>query len=145
MKDTGQPEITDLPKKLQWLFENMPTGIEGQDRHSSATLAQRVTELGVPVSAAYVRYLRTGERRNPSAVLLHTIARVFGVPVDYFHDDAVTVQVESDFARLLRMRQVGIDNVMFRAVEELPPDRLDQVIRMIERHLQEDPDGGETG
>ena len=47
---------------------------------------------------------------------------IYGSPNDYFHDDAVTVQVESDFARLLRMRQVGIDNVMFRAVEELPPE-----------------------
>lgn len=130
-------EVARLAEKLQWLFDNVPAGLDGQDRHTTASLVSVINEQGVTVTVAYVNYLRSGSRKNPSAVLLNAIAQAFGVSVEYFHDPHKELQTVRDLTTLSKLREAGLESVMFRA-SELSPESMRRVAEMIERLRRED-------
>jgi transcriptional regulator with XRE-family HTH domain len=66
----------------------LPTSLAPEGRSSSAGAAEDLSAAGYTVTSGYLRQLRSGKRRNPTARLLAGIAKLFEVPITYFFDDA---------------------------------------------------------
>ncbi len=96
--------IPRLAERLQHLYDVVPQA-DGSP-YSNDALAAEVSALGVPVSVAQIANLRAGRQANPSALLLRGIARVFGVPLDYFFDDDTEAAVRSELEALVALRRV---------------------------------------
>lgn len=131
MPGDGMP---DLAAKLDRLFENIPK--PGGGRYSNESAAQALAELGVSVTAQHLWHLRTGRRDNPSFRLLEGIARLFGVPIAYFSDEATEEQVTEQMATLAALRDSGVKSLLMRAQGVSPENVqhlgaiLDQIRRM---------------
>ena len=78
---------TVLAARLSQLFEQTrrPDGKEW----SALQVAKAVKAAGVATSHQYVSQLRSGERNNPSFVLVEALATFFSVPVSYFSNNSV--------------------------------------------------------
>jgi hypothetical protein len=55
------------------------------------------------LSASLLRYLRSGERDNPTIQTLEALAQFFGVPVAYFYDDDAAARIEQQLSQLQAM------------------------------------------
>ena len=97
--------IPRLAQRIQHLYEVVPQS-DGAP-YSNDALAAEVAALGVSVSVAQIANLRAGRQSNPSAVLLHSIAKVFGVPIDYFFDDDTEAAVRAELEALVALRSVS--------------------------------------
>ena len=75
-----------LAARLNALFEDYPNPATGKP-WTNEEAAAAITAAGTPLSAPYLSQLRTGARQNPSARHMFALARLFGVPTDYFIDD----------------------------------------------------------
>jgi len=102
--------IPRLGERLQHLYDVVPQA--NGSPYSNDALVAELAELGVPVSVAQVANLRSGRQSNPSAVLLRGIAKVFGVPFDYFFDDDTEASVRSELAALVALR--GLSGIRLR-------------------------------
>lgn len=94
------------------------------------------------ISASYLRYLRSGERTNPTRERLQVLARFFGVDVGYFFDDDVAARVASQLDLLATVRDSPVRDIAQRMVG-LSPQSLDTVRQLIEnvRRLEGLPPG----
>jgi transcriptional regulator with XRE-family HTH domain len=94
-----------LHERLQHLFDTVrnPT----TDRpYTLREIAERVRELGVDVSHAYLNYLVRGERTNPSLDLVQALSKIFGVSPMYFFDDELAQRVDEQLTTLYAMRDL---------------------------------------
>ncbi|WP_052589643.1 hypothetical protein [Luteipulveratus mongoliensis] len=93
--DRGVPR---LAIKLNWLMANIRNA-DGS-KATSESIAAYLTERGISASTSSIGHLRTGYRSNPSWQILDGIADYFGIPGQYWSDDAVEQAVRMDVARL---------------------------------------------
>jgi transcriptional regulator with XRE-family HTH domain len=63
------------------------------------------------ISAVYLQQIRTGRSRTPSLDKLEWVARLFGVPVEYFTDGTVTGRVDAQLAVVTELRDLGVREV----------------------------------
>ncbi|WP_231988201.1 helix-turn-helix domain-containing protein [Nakamurella panacisegetis] len=116
MARTAGPRLPEtFARKLSALFASTVRTATG-DPWTNTTLAEAVTEIGVPVVQSYISQLRHGKRTNPSADLVGAIASAFGVPVGYFYDGEEATQRQIDEQRTVNaLRAAGVENVAWRA------------------------------
>src|SRR5690348_12539136 len=71
--------------KLNRLFEIVVP--PGRGPYTDTEVSTALSAAGIKgVSHSYLRYLRRGERDNPSLATIQALARFFGVPAAYFFD-----------------------------------------------------------
>jgi hypothetical protein len=125
--DGGMPR---LAAQLNHLFATVPRP-GGTALWSNESAAVALTGDGVTTSAAYLSQLRTGKRDNPSARHLAAVARLFGVPMEYFFDEGLAAKIDGDMKLLIAVREAGVENIALRAYG-LSPASLTGVADMIE-------------
>lgn len=129
--------IPRLAERIQHLYEVVPQP-DGSP-YTNEALATEVVALGVPASVAQIANLRSGRQSNPSALLLRGIAKVFGVPLDYFFDDDTEQAVKSELAALVALRSV--QGVRLRG--DLDLDGLSQILKAFQVIQAAQPPEGE--
>lgn len=97
--------IPHLVERLNHLFETVPQP-GGGGPYTSISMVAALADRGIEVTSAQIRSMRTGRRTNPSAALLAGVADVFGVPIDYFFDEARARQVDDELAGLVALREL---------------------------------------
>lgn len=82
---------------------------------------------GGHVSPSLLSMLRSGKRRNPSMKTLEAIAVFFGVPMTYFFDDEVVVQLDKQFEIIEKIDKLGAAKS-----EQLSPEAYSEIAGLIE-------------
>lgn len=113
----GVPYLQD---RLNELFARIPpSGASSPDsRYTTNAAAREITERGTSITAVYLGKLRNGTQSNPSFRHLGAIADLFGVPVDYFHNETVAATVLSELSTLQASRDAQISGIMGRSHEQ---------------------------
>lgn len=125
--DTGRRSLAD---RLNRLFTKVhPTG---RGPYSNEEVAQAIRRNGGEISRAYIAYLRSGERENPTMQHLEALAAFFGVKPSYFFDEDVANSIDAELDLLIAMRDSGVRAVALRAAG-LSPKGLKAVAGIIER------------
>lgn len=106
----GLPHLAD---RLNDLFAKVPRP-DGKAPYSNEAVAEALTRQGVSVTGVYISQMRTGRKANPSARLLHGLAKHFGVPVTYFFDDDEAESIRSQLDALANVRDARIEGIMTR-------------------------------
>ena len=96
--------IPRLAERIQHLYEVVPQP-DGSPYPNDAGAAE-LAGLGISTSVAQIANLRSGRQANPSAILLRGIAKVFGVPLEYFFDDDTETSVKDELEALVALRSV---------------------------------------
>lgn len=105
--------LPQLGERLDFLFATVPQP-DGVSPHTVDSAAAALTAAGSPVTAGYLRSLRMNRKRNPTASLLGAIAKLFGVPIAYFFEDAAADRIQSQLTALNRLRAGGVTGIMGR-------------------------------
>ena len=130
--------VPQLRERLAFLTATVPAPAGAS--WTSEVIAAQVRTRGVEVNSQHIAHLRAGRRDNPSAVLLATIAEVFGVPVDYFFDHERARRIEQQMTSLARMRGAGVQGLAARgALGDV--DIIAQVLDALELIRKGDGDG----
>lgn len=105
--------VPDLAARLNRLFEvsRQPHG----SRWTLAAASSALTAAGVPVSDIYLGRLKSGEKANPSAQLLHAIAELFGVPLEYFFDEEKSRAVDKQLELLSAVQDQRVRAILARS------------------------------
>lgn len=106
--------LPHLAERLNILFEHVPRR-GGSDLYSNERAAEDIAAAGVPVTAGYLRQLRSGKRRNPTARLLAAIADVFEVPITYFFEAEQADRIATQLRALAQLRTAGVREIMARS------------------------------
>lgn len=142
------PDVEDgLPhfaERLNVLFAHVPRSA-GSELYSNERAAEDLTAAGFSVTAGYLRQLRSGKRRNPTARLLAGIAELFGVPITYFFDAELAEKVATQLAALTKLRNAGVRGIVARSGSKLTEQDLDDLEPILEqiRQLERDRRGGD--
>jgi transcriptional regulator with XRE-family HTH domain len=136
------PRPGSLAAKIDHLFRT----VRPRDREFSyEEVAAAVREAGGPtISGTYIAMLRKGVRDNPTLRHLEALARFFGVPAAYFHDEEVTRRIDSELELLVALRDAGVKSIALRAAG-LSPEGLAAIRGMVDHvrrveGLPDDPD-----
>lgn len=113
--------LPHLAERLNVLFAHVPRP-DGPELYSNERAAEDLTSGGVSVTPGYLRQLRSGKRRNPTARLLGAIARLFDVPITYFFDDRQADAVAQQLQNLTRLRAAGVRGIVARSAAVTPQD-----------------------
>jgi transcriptional regulator with XRE-family HTH domain len=137
--------------RLNYLYATVtkPDGSE----YSNDEVAKGASELGEPISSSYLWQIRKGKKLNPSMWHAESLARFFGVSVDYFSKDDVADRVQAQLAELKREQErlaeiASRDPVKLMALRagELTPDRFRMVSDLVDvvyrDQLAEEASGG---
>lgn len=138
-----QLHYVDFTNRLNALFDRW------QVRHGTSLSHRHLIEAlghsGVRISKAYVSQLRSGHRRNPSIEVASSLARLFGVDLDYFTLPTQFDDPASDDTRLVnRLRHAPLRRLLQSFAElntenqQLLLDLTDQ-LRAAERLPDVDP------
>ena len=85
-----------LADRLNHLFATVkPPGRESFSNQEVAT--------ATGLSASLLRYLRSGERDNPTIQTLEALTQFFGVPVAYLYDDDAVARIDLQLSKLQAM------------------------------------------
>lgn len=103
----------DFGERLASLIGHVPPPA-GTAAWTNETIAQAVRDLGVDVTGNHIAHLRSGRRDNPSARLVGALATVFGVPVDFFFDQARAEAITEQLAALAELRGAQVMGVAGR-------------------------------
>lgn len=106
--------LPHLAERLNVLFDHVPRR-GGSDLYSNEQAAEDLTTAGTPVTAGYLRQLRSGKRRNPTARIIAAIAQLFEVPVTYFFDAGQADKIADQLRALSQFRTAGIRSIMARS------------------------------
>ncbi|AHH94012.1 hypothetical protein GCM10010174_85200 [Kutzneria viridogrisea] len=125
-----------LAGRLNRLFEDIrPEGRSGRRwTNDEVAAAIKKSEPDIRVSGAYLSALRTGAKRRPSTELLVALARFFGVPLDYFVNEAVAAQADAELELAKVAGNLGVRQLALRALE-LSPEGLAAVTKIIDQVL----------
>jgi transcriptional regulator with XRE-family HTH domain len=85
-----------LADRLNRLFATVKPA--GRDSFTNQEVA-----AATGLSVSLLRYLRSGERDNPTIQTLEALARFFGVPVAYFYDDQAAGRIDEQLQKLQAM------------------------------------------
>ncbi|MFI6054671.1 hypothetical protein ACIBCO_31875 [Streptomyces violascens] len=113
-------------------------------RPGYAKLAAQIRETtGGTISATYLWELATGKKRNVTLEQLDVLAEFFGVPPEYFFDDAAAERITSELRLATALRDGRVRNIALRA-DGLSPEALDALLTMVNeaRRMQHLPDVG---
>ena len=132
MSGADQPKRGSLAGRLNHLFDTVHPA--GRGPYSNEEVARAVREQGgdVSLSRAYLSYLRSGERDNPTFQHLQVIARFFGVTPAYFFDDVVAAEVDAQLSLAVALRDAGVRAVALRAAG-LSPRGIEAVAAIIDQ------------
>jgi transcriptional regulator with XRE-family HTH domain len=108
--DKPDEGIPGLAEKLNHLFATVPRP-DGEALWTNERAAAALTEAGTVVSGAYLSLLRLGNRTNPSAKNLAAIARLFGVPLEYFFNDDKRADTNLELRLLGIIRRAGLEGL----------------------------------
>ncbi|RGC65016.1 Nucleoid-associated protein EspR [Micromonospora sp. MW-13] len=104
--------------------------------YSNEEVAAGITrDQGVPISASYLWYLRTGQRDNPTFRHLNALATFFGVSPAYFFDQETGDRVDAELGVASALRDAGVRTVALRA-SGLSAASLDAIRDVIDRVRQ---------
>lgn len=103
---------TTFAARLNKLFEAVYP--PGRGPHTSHEVVKELRGEGIRISAPYLSQLRTGQRTNPSAEIMESIAQFFRISVDYFTDDRYFQKVDKELTWLLHMRNENVRLVTSR-------------------------------
>jgi transcriptional regulator with XRE-family HTH domain len=106
--------IPHLAERLNVLFDHVPRR-GGSDLYSNERAAEDLAAAGVPVTAGYLRQLRSGKRRNPTARLLAAIADLFEVPITYFFEAELADRIATQLRALSKLRTAGVRGIVARS------------------------------
>lgn len=128
--DAGDRDVAGpLAGKLNHLIETLYP--DKRSRPGFAKLAAQIgDQTGETISSTYLWELATGRKRNLTQGTLATLAEFFGVPADYFLDDAVTARVDSQLQLALALRNQKVRSIALRA-EGLSDDTLNSILTML--------------
>jgi transcriptional regulator with XRE-family HTH domain len=127
----------DFADKLNHLFAvtKSPDG----DEYSNDFAADSITVAGTKISGTYIWQLRKRKRDNPTIKHVEGLAKLFGVPVNYFFDDGVTDRVDQQLRDLAaeqeRLKANAGDQEAQRIAMragELTPDRRQLVMDLLD-------------
>jgi transcriptional regulator with XRE-family HTH domain len=111
-------------------------------RPGYAKLAAQIRETtGGAISATYLWELATGKKRNVTLEQLDVLAEFFGVPPEYFFDDAAAERITSELRLATALRDAQVRNLALRA-DGLSPEVLNALLTMVNeaRRIQHLPD-----
>lgn len=123
-------ESSGLADRLNRLFAKVHPTDRGP--YSNEEVAQAIRRNGGEISRAYIAYLRSGERKNPTMQHIEALAAFFGVKPSYFFDEGVANSSDAELDLLIAMRNSGIRTIALRAAE-LSPTGLKALADIIER------------
>jgi transcriptional regulator with XRE-family HTH domain len=124
-----QPVPGRLAVRLTHLFDTVHPGNRGP--YSPGEVAAAIAVDGGEISRAYIAYLRSGERDNPTVQQMQALANFFGVPVAYFFDDTVARQVDAELEVVVALRDAGVQQLALRA-SGLSERGLQAILGMVE-------------
>lgn len=105
-----------IAERLDHLFASVYPKSQGRPYTLREAADMINADAGRPlISAAYISQLRSGEKRTPAFDKLAGLAKLFGVPTDYFRDDETARQVNEQLAMVAAMRDQGVEHVALRA------------------------------
>ncbi|MDA8438752.1 MAG: helix-turn-helix domain-containing protein [Propionibacterium sp.] len=131
-----------LRERLSFLVETVPPPAPAQS-WTNELIASEVRRRGIEVTTNHISHLRAGRRGNPSARLLGAIAETFGVPVDYFFDQARADRIQEQLSSLSVLRDAQVQGVAGRGRLE-DAALVADVIRALQR-LQQGDGGSSDG
>lgn len=123
-------ERRTLGDRLNHLFATVHPVDRGP--FSNEEVAQAIRHDGGEISRAYIAYLRSGERENPTLQHLEALAAFFGVKPSYFFDEDVAASTDAELDLLVAMRNNGVRTVALRAAG-LSPKGIKVIADLIER------------
>jgi transcriptional regulator with XRE-family HTH domain len=141
--------VPSLAERLDRLFRTVRPqdrpGREYSPAEVATAISANATSEDGKISDTYIRYLRTGQRTNPTKRHLEALAAFFGVPASYFLDDAAAQSIHSQLALLAAMRDERVQVVALRAAG-LSERSLGAITEMINqaRVLEGLPDGDDV-
>lgn len=106
----------------------------GRGPYTDKEVAESVVDRGGDISASTIKDLRSGTVDDRSSTQLRDLADFFGVPVQFFFDEAVASKVSDDLALLNAFKEAGARKVALRAVAALDEEALTALVPVIE-HL----------
>lgn len=125
--DQGGQEGGSLAAKITHLI----TTLYPEGRPGYAKLAAQIRErTGATLSSTYLWELASGRKRNLTQETLGTLAAFFGVPAEYFLDDAVTSRVDAQLELAQALRNHKVRSIALRA-DGLSDDTLDALLAMV--------------
>lgn len=135
MDDEGQ-----LARKINHLITTLYP--DKRTKPGFAKLAQEIRErTNSSISNTYLWELATGKKRNLTQSTLATLAEFFGVPSEYFLDDAVAARVDTQLELAMALRNHKVRSIALRA-EGLSDTALDSILTMLAqaRRIERLPD-----
>lgn len=87
----------------------------GQGPYTDKDLAAKIRARGGKCTPQYIGQLKKG-KCVPSVELAAAIARVFGVPTDYFSNPDIADSADEQLAFAAALRDAGVTSVALRAV-----------------------------
>src|SRR6476660_9294932 len=128
-----------VPGSLAQRLDNLFTKVRkpGGREYSHREVAEAITLAGEPISYSYIGQLRAGDKDNPTLRHLRALARLFGVPVEYFTSERLAAEMdrELDRAAALRVQTVALrESVLPEAERSMASlSRIVEVIRRLEQ------------
>jgi transcriptional regulator with XRE-family HTH domain len=131
-KASSMPPQRALADKLNRLFATVVPA--GRGPYTSEEVAH-----ATGLSVSYVRYLRTGDRDNPTKQSIEALAKFFGVPPAYFFDDPKEVEridrQLDNLALLAALRRPSVRDLAAR-LKDLSDDDLAMLSDFVNRFLR---------
>lgn len=141
--DEDEDGLPHLAERLNVLFANIPRR-GGPELYSNERAAEDLSTAGVSVTAGYLRQLRSGKRRNPTARLLAGIANLFQVPITYFFDKDQAEKMATQLQVLARLRAAGVRGIVARSTD-LTANDIDDLAPILEQIRQLEKGSSEDG
>lgn len=128
-RETSRPLLPDLGERLGSLITALYP--DERRRPGYSRLAQMIRETtGGTISATYLWELVTGRKRNVTLEQLSVLAEFFGVPLEYFVNDAVSRRVNAQLALAVALRDTKVRSLALRA-DGLSPASLDALLTIV--------------
>jgi transcriptional regulator with XRE-family HTH domain len=120
--------------RLDRLFQTFRAADGGE--YTYRQVADSIQQLvGYKTSPSYLQVLRTGVRINPSIKHLHGLCAFFGVPIEYFFDEDLARQFDTQLELAASLREPGVRELAIRAMG-LSAEALETLTAMVEHVRQ---------
>lgn len=108
--------MTTFGDRLNQLFAQVYPA--GRGPHTLQEVADAINAEGsTSISPSYLSQLRSGQKSNPSARTVESLARFFRVQPDFFFDTDYARHMEHDLEMLTKMRDSGVRAIAARAFD----------------------------